>query len=132
MAFVLGGCAVVFISSWPRLARQAHLTGEELSPLLGGALMGWLLIMPLVLYVMAFAIYLLSRLAAPKLTSYGARLSLFWALLASSPLLLLWGLVAGFIGEGLELQIVGALWLAVFLWFWIGGTYEAAQGDSHG
>ena len=32
---------------------------------------------------------------------------------------LLHGLVAGFIGPGPALQLVGALWLGVFLWFWI-------------
>ena len=53
---------------------------------------------------------------------YGARLALFWALLATTPLKLLEGLVAGFIGAGIELQIVGLLWLLVFAWFWLTGS----------
>ncbi|MEO0865918.1 MAG: YIP1 family protein, partial [Pseudomonadota bacterium] len=57
-----------------------------------------------------------------KGSAYGARLALFWALLASSPLVLLHGLTAGFVGPGIELQFVGFVWLVVFLWFWIGGT----------
>jgi len=49
-------------------------------------------------------------------------LALFWALLASTPVVLLAGLTAGLIGPGIELQIVGLMWLVVFFWFWIGGS----------
>ena len=58
------------------------------------------------------------------------RSPLFWALLASSPLMLLHGLVAGFIGPGIQLQSVGLVWLAVFLWFWIRGLIAAEGGQS--
>jgi len=54
-----------------------------------------------------------------KGTWFGARLALFWSLLASTPLILLHGLVAGFIGDGPVQMAVGLLWLAVFLWFWL-------------
>ena len=63
-----------------------------------------------------------------KGSAYGARLALFWALLASSPLILLHGLTAGFIGPGLELQIVGLLWCVIFFWFWIGGSLAQERG----
>ena len=57
---------------------------------------------------------------------YGARLALFWALLASTRWLLLHGLVAGFIGPGPSLQFgVGLIWFAVFAWFWIAGLFQA-------
>ena len=89
----------------------------------------WVFILPLLLYGFAAFVWLLSKLARRKLTGYGARLSLFWALLASTPVLLLLGLVAGMIGPGIQLQLVGFLWLGVFGWFWLGGLIAAEQPE---
>ncbi|MEM9872455.1 MAG: YIP1 family protein [Pseudomonadota bacterium] len=122
LAYVMGACALVFIAQLPRLAREAHLTGQELDMLMGGSLMAWIFIAPLLLYCIAFVARLVGRVVGGRGTPYGARLALFWALLASTPLLLLHGLTAGFIGPGIELQAVGLLWLCIFLWFWIGGS----------
>lgn len=71
---------------------------------------------------------MLSKLAGGRGTGYGARVALFWAFLAGSPILLLWGLIAGFIGAGPGLNLVGIVWIAVFLWFWIAGLREAEWG----
>ncbi|MBC7180364.1 MAG: YIP1 family protein [Roseovarius sp.] len=65
-----------------------------------------------------FTLFLLGALV---ITVY----ALFWAFLAASPLILLHGLVAGFVGPGPGLQAVGLLWLLVFLWFWVSGLIEA-------
>ncbi len=127
LAYLMAGCLVVFIAQLPRLARQAHLNGDDLNMLMGATLMAWLFIAPLVLYTLAAVTHLLAKAVGGKGTPYGARLALFWALLASSPLMLLNGLVAGFIGPGQELQLVSFLWLAVFLWFWIAGLITAER-----
>ncbi|MDX1780021.1 MAG: YIP1 family protein [Thalassovita sp.] len=128
LIILMVGCIMVFVAQWPRLARQAYLTGEELNMLLGGTLLAWLFIMPLLLYVMALVTHLGARLFGGKGTGYGARLALFWALLASSPVLLLHGLVAGFIGSGTALDGVGILWLTLFGWFWIAGLIRIEWG----
>lgn len=130
LIFLMISCVVVFVGQWPRLAREAHLTGQELNPLLGGALLGWLFIMPLVLYALAFVVGLLMRVIRQEITGFGARLALFWAFLASSPLLLIYGLVAGFIGPGPQLFLVGAFWLSAFLWFWGSGLIAARKAMS--
>ncbi|HBR35906.1 MAG TPA: YIP1 family protein, partial [Sulfitobacter pontiacus] len=39
-------------------------------------------------------------------------------------------LTAGFVGEGIELRIVGLIWLCVFLWFWISGLLVAYRTRS--
>lgn len=128
LVILMAGCVVVFIAQWPRLAREAHLTGQELNPLLGGTLLAWVFIAPLLFYAIAFLSYLILRALGGKLTGFDARMALFWAFLASSPVLLLHGLVAGFVGPGLELNIVGALWLALFVWFWLATMRAAAWG----
>jgi hypothetical protein len=122
LAFLMGGCLVVFVGQWPRLAREAHLTeGQSLEQLLAGAFFGWVLVMPLVLYALAGLAQLLARAIRRPVGGLASRFALFWAFLAASPLALLAGLTGGFVGEGIEAQIVGAAWLAAFLWFWITG-----------
>ncbi|SLN13517.1 Yip1 domain protein [Roseovarius litorisediminis] len=125
LVILLAGCAVVFIAQWPRLAREAHLTGQELNPLLGGTLLAWIFIAPLIMYALALVSHWLARAIGGKGTGFGARLALFWSFLAASPLVLLHGLVAGFIGPGPALQLVGVIWCAIFLWFWISALREA-------
>lgn len=125
LVILMAGCAIVFIAQWPRLAREAHLAGQELNPLLGGALMAWIFVAPLIFYALAFVSWLILRALGGQLSGFDARLALFWAFLAASPVLLLHGLVAGFVGPGLELSLVGALWLALFAWFWLANMVQA-------
>lgn len=127
LSFVMIACMLVFVAQWPRLSREAFLTGEELEPMLGGALLGWLIIAPLMMYALAAIGRLVVRVAGLRMSGFGARLALFWALLASTPLLLLFGLVGGFVGAGAAQSLVGLVWVAVFLWFWITGLRVAAE-----
>jgi hypothetical protein len=126
LIYVMVACLMVFVAQTPRLARQAFETGEDLNMLLGGSLMALIFVAPLLLYAIGTATYLVARLFRSKITGFGARLALFWALLASSPLILLWGLTAGFVGPGIEMTGVGVLWFVTFLWFWISGFRAAA------
>lgn len=128
LAILVAGCAVMFIAQMPRLAREAHLTGQELNPLLGGSLLAWLFIAPLLLYALALISHWIARALGGRGSAFGARLALFWAFLAASPLILLHGLTAGFVGPGPALSIVGALWLACFALFWALGLREAEWG----
>jgi len=125
LVILMCSCVLVFISQMPRLARVAHMTGQELNMLLGGALFGWIFIAPLLLYSVSLLTHFFARLLGGKGDSYGARLALFWALLAASPLMLLNGLTAGFVGSSPVLTLVGGLWLIFFLWFWISGLLQA-------
>lgn len=127
LVFLMLGCGIVFVAQLPRLSREAQLSGQELNMLLGASLLAWLAIAPLLLYLLAGLTYLVTRLFGGKGDGYGARLALFWALLAASPLMLLNGLVAGLIGPGPGLQGIGAIWLAVFVWFWISGLRQAQK-----
>lgn len=127
LVFLMAGCGILFIAQMPQLAREAHVTGKELNPLLGASMFALLFIAPLLLYVLAGLSYAVLRLLRAPITGYGARLSLFWALLASGPLLLLNGLVGGFIGPGIQLSIVGFLCFVTFLWFWSSGLRAAVS-----
>ena len=121
--FLMLACGLIFVAQLPRLAREAHLQGQELNMLMGGALMAWIFIAPLALYAIAALTRGLGRILGGQGSMYGARLALFWAMLAASPLVLLHGLVAGFLGKGLELDIVGLIWFVCFGWFWVAGSF---------
>mmetsp|Transcript_18144 Transcript_18144/g.28195 ORF Transcript_18144/g.28195 Transcript_18144/m.28195 type:complete len:161 (+) Transcript_18144:1851-2333(+) len=128
LMYLMSACIIIFIAQLPRLSREAHLTGQELDMLLGGTLMAWVIIAPLLMYGIAFVARLIGRVLRGRGSAFGARLALFWALLASTPLILLHGLTAGFVGPGLELQVVGLIWCVVFFWFWIGGSIAQERG----
>lgn len=130
LAILIAACLVVFVSQWPPLARQAHFEGRDVQPLLGGALMAWLFVAPLLLYGLAALSHVTARVLGGRGGWFGARLALFWALMASSPLILLHGLVKGFLGEGPGLQFVGFIWFLTFTWFWIAGLREAEKGPA--
>lgn len=130
LAILMAGCVVMFVAQWPRLAREAYLTEQELNPLLGGALLAWAFIAPLILYTIALISHWIARVLGGRGSGFGARLALFWALLAASPLVLLHGLVAGFIGPGPGLTAVGLIWFAAFGAFWALGLREAGWGKA--
>lgn len=127
LVFVMAFCVVAFIAQMPALSRRAHLEDLELNMLMGGALLGTVIILPLFFYVLASVAHGAAKLFGGRGSAYGSRLALFWALLSSTPLVLLHGLVAGFIGPGPTLTLVGAVWFGVFVWFWISGLRQVQR-----
>ncbi len=128
LAVLILACALVFVGQWPRLVRISYEQGQDLNPLLGGALFAWMFLMPLVLYLVGTLSHLIARAFGGQGSAYRARFALFWALLAAAPLWLLTGLVAGFAGPGLAQQMTGAAALGAFVVFWALGLYEAEWG----
>jgi hypothetical protein len=119
-------CGLVFLSQWPALARQAALDPSvPLEARLGGALLAWLCLAPLILYLMAALSHLVARAFGGRGSWYGARLALFWSLLATAPLFLLHGLIAGYLGKGTVLAAAGLAVLAIFCIVWLSALREA-------
>ena len=118
LAFLMLACFLVFISQWPRLARIAAIEERDLQPLVGGALLGWLFMAPLMFYLIATLARLVWRMFGGAGTGYGQRMALFWTLLVISPLWLLHGLTAGIIGPSPALTLVGVITAGAFLLIW--------------
>ncbi|MBN2905269.1 MAG: YIP1 family protein [Rhodobacteraceae bacterium] len=126
LVYLMLACFLIFVAQWPRLSREAYLDPEiPLEARLGAALMGWMFLAPLFFYGMAALSHLASRGFGGTGTWYGARLALFWALLAVSPVWLLHGLVAGFIGAGPALGVVATVLSVAFLAIWLLSLAEA-------
>jgi len=117
LGFLAGGCLLACISRWPTAARDAYLSDQALDMLLGAALFAWIFIAPLLFYALAGVLTLLLFIGGLRDIGLPLRLSLFWSFLAAAPLMLIYGLVSGFLGRGVLTNLIGVLWLGVFLWF---------------
>jgi cell division protein FtsX len=132
IAYLMISCFLIFVSHWPRLQRVAE--GYEISPfppemnfeaMMTYTFFGAVIILPLVMYGIAAVSHGVARLFGGKGSAYGARLALFWTLLAMTPMFLLYGLVRGLIGAGAEAAFVGAIGAVMFGIIWIQGLREA-------
>lgn len=120
LIFVMGACIMFFVSTMPTIAREAHLTGTDLGPALGGSIMAWLFLAPLIMYVLAMVLKVVMMAFGCKAGWFSVRLAFFWSLLAGTPLVLLNGLTGGLVGPGVQQNIVGVAWLAAFAWILFG------------
>jgi hypothetical protein len=136
LAVLMVACGLIFVARWPGLAREAQLsTGQPDAPglqtLLGINLFALLFMAPVIFYALAGLAHLAARALGGQGSGFSSRMALFWALLAVAPLMLLQGLVAGFIGQGAALTLTGALVGLGFLALWLVFLHEAhrkAQG----
>ena len=128
LAILMAGCLLLCVAQWPRLAREAHESGQELEQLMSGSLMALVFMLPLILYGLAGLSHLVSRMLGGQGDYHAARMALFWALLAAAPVFLLNGLTEGFVGKGPQASLTGFLALAAFLWFWLTGLVAVERG----
>jgi hypothetical protein len=110
---------LAFAAALPNLARQANLGPEvPLVQRLYAAAMGLLATIP-VWYVLAALSHLVMRAFGGQGSFPGARLALFWALVAISPAMLVHGLVLGLAGSSSFTALFGGAVALGFLVFWI-------------
>lgn len=128
LVYLMVGQVIVFVSRLPALQRDAVLNGGDFTRDVAYALFGLVMIAPLLFYLLAEIGRWLARMFGLVVSSYGGRLSLFWAWLAASPASLLYGLLVGLNGVSEPgTRVVGAVWLVAVFWFWVQGLREAAQ-----
>ncbi len=131
LVYLYLACLIILASRLPALARQAFLDpAVPLEARIGGALLAWLFFMPLVFYALAAGSRLVAGMLGGQGSWYSARLALFWALLASSPLWLLLGLVDAFIATGPTRKVVGALCALALVVFWVAGLRETETASA--
>jgi len=135
IAYLLIACFLIFVAQWPRLSRTAAgfdlppgAEVPEMSRLLAYEFMAWMMIWPILFYVIAAATHVIAKTIGGQGDWYGARIALFWTMLATVPVLLLHGLTAGFIGPGLQTNLVGGIWFIAFAVIWFQAMREAESG----
>lgn len=134
LAVCMGACGLIFLSQLPLMARgvwadQARPEAARIpmDARMGGALMGTIFLLPLVLYAIGAVSHLAARALGGRGGWFGARLALFWALLAAAPAILLNGLAAGFLGPGPAATAIGAAVGIGFVYLWISMLIEAER-----
>jgi nitrogen fixation/metabolism regulation signal transduction histidine kinase len=116
---------LAFVAMWPRLSRLAVITPEaSMVQGLVGTGLGLLATIPL-FYVVAAASHAFARAFGGRGGYYGARIALFLALLAVSPLVLLSGVTLGFMGQGAQSLLTGGAAFAAFMVIWVNMLIEA-------
>lgn len=134
IAYVMAACFLIFVAQWPRLSRKsagfdlaAGADAPEMSQLIAYEFMSWLIIWPLMLYVIAAITHIIAKGFGGQGSFYTARIALFWSLLATSPVLLLYGLMAGFLGPSAGTNLTGAIWVFAFAVIWFQSFREAER-----
>ena len=126
-AFLLIFLTLAFVSQWPLAAREAYLANEaSATPRILARAFAVLATIPL-WYGLAALSRLVARVFGGKGSWYAARVALFWALAAVGPLMLLQGLVRGFLGAGPALAAIGVVVLIAFLLIWANTLIEAER-----
>jgi hypothetical protein len=118
---------LAFVSLWPAMSRMAYLQPER--PLTQQMVAGGLALLATIplWYGVAAISHLVARAMGGKGSYLAARMALFMALLAAAPLMLLQGLTLGFMGQGPQALLLGALISAGFLYLWLLMLYEAER-----
>jgi hypothetical protein len=118
---------LAYIALWPGMSRVAAL--DPARPLVQQMVAGGLALLATIplWYGVAAISHLIARIFGGKGSHYRARLALFMALVAASPLVLLHGLTRGMIGEGAQALLVGVIAGAGFLVLWFIMLAEAER-----
>lgn len=125
LMYLVLALGLVFLAQWPRLARLA--TPEvPLEALMVGALFGLMMLGPLLVYGIGGVLTLLLKLAAP-VEGFAVRLALFWALLASAPLVLAQAALTALTGPGAVSGLSGLAVLAAFAAILVAGLRVALE-----
>ena len=128
LGYLMGACFLTYVAQWPYLARQAHLEDFNLQTSLAASLLAWLLIAPLLLYCVAILVYFLHRVLGGGKTSGQISVGLFWSFFAATPMMMLFGLVKGFLGSGTAENVVGCFWFMALSYFILCAVVRAKVG----
>ncbi len=126
-AYLMMGALLTFVAQWPWLSRTAFEAGDEVDRLIAYGFLFWIAVFPLCLYGLALLLHVVRKLAGGQGTPYTARVAVFWALLATTPATLLFGLALGFLGPSLPSNIAGGLAFGAFVLFTAIGLAEGGR-----
>jgi len=119
---VMGACVLVFVAQWPSLARRAQFDPSvTFEQWVGATLMGWVFLAPLLFYAIGGLIWLAIRATGKPASGLAIRATLFWSLLAATPLWLAYGVALGFWPGHLVTTLLGVFLLVTLFFFVISG-----------
>ncbi len=131
LAILVLGCFVLFLSQLPDIMSKEVAQGGSPGPVADAAarIVGALVFAPLLFYGIAGLTGLAIRAAGYSLSWINCRVSLFWAVLAVSPAVLIIALARGFIGTSALLIVISLAMTIPFLVIWISALLESIVAD---
>jgi len=115
LVYLMAACAIAFIARLPGQVAQYHPTADApVEAFFASALVAGLIFAPLLFYILALIGHAIARLAGGTGNGQGARLALFWPLLALQPFVILIEIIRNLAPDGLLLAGASG---AVGLWF---------------
>lgn len=129
LAYLLAALALMLVAQVPELRRAAQAgTEAPFGPSLLARALALGVMLP-VFYLVAALAHGVARLLGGQGDGFGARLALFWALLAVAPAILAQGALVAITGPGPVASLCAVAVFALFLWFWFAGLAEAEFGE---
>lgn len=128
LVVLMAAMLMLWIAQLPAHSRAAQFDPSiPLEARLTGAFVAVMFMMPLLCYLFAAAVSVLSKMTPWRVAPLDSRLALFWSLLAVSPAMLLLGLVGGLIGHGPALELCRILAGVGFFVIWGSGLRALAD-----
>ena len=132
LAYLILACMVMLAARLPDLPGLAG-PDRPLAGLLAASLVGFLILGPLLMYLVAGISHLVMRTAKGQGDGLSSRLALFWAVMVATPVVLAAAVLRySFPGNATLEQVTSALTLGVFLWQWIANLRAAHFGQTAG
>ncbi len=111
------------------IQRAAGADAPPLSTMVGASFVVYAMFAPLFMYLLAALSHLAARLLGGEGSWHGARLALFWGLLAVQPLVILSALANSLSPWPWFSQILSLAFAGMFFWVWLGGLMAAERVD---
>ncbi|MCF3973447.1 hypothetical protein L1965_07160 [Paracoccus sp. EGI L200073] len=130
LVVLMAAMLIFLVAQAPLRAREAQLDPSvPFEARISGALLAVMFVMPLLAYAFASFVSVVSGLTGRRLAPGDSRLALFWALLATAPAMLLWGMVAGLVGPGPAQTLTQLLVGVGFVVIWWSGMSVLARKE---
>lgn len=126
LVMLITACLLIFLSQFPALMRAGKF--ESFEARIVGPLFAWLFVAPLFMYLLAAMSHVVARMLGASGSWFGARLALFWSLLAAAPLWFLSAVVTDLMGAIFLTNIAAGLALGMFVVIWMTSLIEAESG----
>ena len=127
--YLIVGCLFYFLAQLPEMVRfdLSATVDIPFHGVVAGRFIGVAVFAPILFYIISALTKLALSLTGLKISWINSRISLFWALLATTPAMLSLGIIRGLIPTDIVLWPATLVVGVLFLFFWIIGLIESLR-----
>lgn len=133
LLYLLLACFAFFLAQIPEMVRLNINYGSEFPfhGMVAARFVGVAIFAPILFYIVSALTRIVLKAGGLKISWLNSRISLFWALLASTPMMLALGVVQGLTQSNIVLWSATVIVGLLFLFFWIIGIIESASENQN-